>query len=196
MRKAHGLAPENPAVLARLSWAEARHGDRAAALQHATRAVEIAPGRSDLLAALGGVLADAGRCPEGMGFIERAIDVLPDGADPAAVGALKEMQRLVEEHCEKLANVGNVERRVIGAATGCDPKGLRFAKRDKVKGTVTAEFKLREDGRVTDVEIKGNLGPSAAAVVKKYVESCRFDPVLEDGKPVEGKWQVEFRSGP
>ena len=158
--------------------------------------MEIAPGRSDLLAALGGVLVDAGRCPDGLRSIQRALDVLPDGADPAAIGALKKTQRLIEEHCEKVSAVRTVERRVIGAAKGCDPKGLRFGKRDKVKGTVTAEFVLREDGKVVDVEVKGELSPGAAAAVKKYVESCRFDPVLEGGKPVEGKWQVEVRSGP
>jgi len=166
LQTAHKLAPENPAVLDRLSWAEARNGDRAAALRHATRAVEIAPGRSDLLAALGGVLVDAARCPDGLRSIQRALDVLPDGADPAAIGALKKTQRLIEEHCEKVSAVCTVERRVIGAAKGCDPKGLRFGKRDKVKGTVTAEFVLREDGKVVDVEVKVITKQNVAEFIK------------------------------
>jgi tetratricopeptide (TPR) repeat protein len=192
LQKAERLAPDNPAVLTRLAVAEAAHGDHPLAVQHASRAVEIAPGRSDLLAALGAVMVDAGRCEEGAGFVQRAIDVLPDGAGPRAIAALKETKRAVEEHCQKLRTTGTVERRIIGTPKGCDPAGLRFGRRDTAKGKLTAEFLVRKDGSIEDVSVKGDASAGATAAVKKYVKSCRYDPILEDGKPLEVRWQLEF----
>jgi len=192
LRTARKLAPENPGVLSRLAWAEGEHGNRDLALQYAKSAAEIAPGRSDVLAVLGTVLADAGRCEEGEESVRRAIDVLPDDADRAAVRSLRKTQRAVEEHCRKLADLRNSERRVLTTLKGCDPKGLHFGRRDKAKGKLTAEFKVGADGKLGDIQIKGEANESAAAVVKKYVQSCKYDPVLQDGKPVEVRWQVDF----
>ena len=192
LRKAERLAPDNPAVLSRLALAEAEHGDRALALQHASRAVEIAPGRSDLLAVLGAAQVEAGRCDEGLITIERALDVLPDGAGRRAVATLKQTRRAIEEHCQKVRNVRTVERRIVGMPNGCDPAGPRLGRGDTVKGTLKAEFLVRKNGTVADLIVKGDASAGAVAIVKKYIQSCRYDPILEDGTPLEVRWQVEF----
>ncbi|HYS08544.1 MAG TPA: energy transducer TonB [Myxococcales bacterium] len=192
LRTARKLAPGNPGVLSRLAWAEQQRGDRELALQYAKRAAEIAPGRSDVLVVLGTVLADAGRCGEGEDSVQRAIDVLPDDADRAAVASLRKTQRAVEEHCRKLASLKTSERRVLTTLKGCDPRGMRFGRRDRAKGKLTAEFRVGPDGKVADIQIKGDANESAAAVVKNYVQSCKYEPVIQDGKPVEVRWQVDF----
>ena len=191
LRTAHRLAPENPVVLARLSWAEAAHGDRETALKYAMRAVEIAPGRSEPLVVLGTVLADSGRCEEGERYVLRAFDVLPDGADQNAIASLKQTQRAIEDHCRKLG-MDRTERRVLRRPTGCDPAGPRFGRRDKAKGKLSAEIVVSPDGKVGEVQVKGDANASAVATVKKYLRSCKYEPVLEDGKPREARWQVDF----
>jgi len=192
LQKAAELAPENPTVLSRLAWAEVGQGKFDQALQHAKRAVAIAPGRSDLLAALGGAQAGTGDCAKGIQSVQRAIDVLPDGAPADVLGALKKTRGSIEEHCQKLAAAKNLETRYLGTPHGCDPAGIRLGKRERVKGKLTAEFLVRHDGTVRDVVVKDQVSAGTAAAVRRYLESCKYDPVLQDGKPVEVRWQVEF----
>jgi tetratricopeptide (TPR) repeat protein len=192
LQKAAQLAPENPTVLSRLALAEGEQGKLEVAMQHAVRALEIAPGRSDLLAVLGIVQAGAGQCSKGVDSVQRAIDVLPDGAPSSAVGALKKTRQSVEEHCQKVAAAKNLEQRYLGTPQGCDPAGLRLGRRDRVKGKLTAEFLVRHDGTVANVVVKDQVSAGTAGAVRRYLESCRYDPILQDGKPVEVRWQVEF----
>jgi hypothetical protein len=46
--------------------------------------------------------------------------------------------------------------------------------------------------RLTNVIVKDQVSAGTAAAVRKYLESCKYDPVLQDGKPLEVRWQVEF----
>jgi hypothetical protein len=191
--RAAGLAPDNPTVLARLALAEENAGKGGDALRHAARAVELSPGRSDLLAVFATVLAANGRCPDGNSYAQRALDVLPDGAGPPAVAALVQTQKAIEEHCAQLASARNVERRLLlGAPKGCDPSGPRLGRRDVVRGPLSVAFVLHADGSVGEVTVTGDASPGALAAVKKYVQSCRYDPVARDGKGTETRWQVEF----
>ncbi len=191
-RKAASLAPDNATVLAALGVAEGNAGKRQEALEHAARAVEIAPGRSGLLVAYAGVLADSGRCEDARSYAQRGIDVLPDGASGAAVTALKKIQGLIEDHCNKLAESRTVERRILGTPKGCDPAGPAFPRRAAVRGPVVAEFVVAPDGTVRDVSVKGDASPGALAAVKTYVQSCRYDPVETNGRRTETHWHVEF----
>ncbi len=125
--------------------------------------------------------------------MQRALDVLPDGADRRAVATLKQTRRAIEEHCQKARNARSVERRLVGVPKGCDPAGPRLGRADTVKGTLKAEFLVRGDGTVADLIVKGDASAGAIAVVKKYIQSCRYEPILEDGKPLEVRWQVELK---
>ena len=82
---------------------------------------------------------------------------------------------------------------IVGMPNGCDPAGPRLGRGDTVKGTLKAEFLVRKDGTVADLIVKGDASAGAVAVVKKYIQSCRYDPILEDGKPLEVRWQVELK---
>jgi len=193
--KAARLAPDNPTALSRLALAQDKAGKAAEALRPAARAVEFAPGRSDVLAMFAIVLADNGRCEESSSFAQRAIDVLPDGADAAAIKALRETRQAIADHCSKLATTRSVERTILGPPKGCDPRGPRLGPRDRVKGKVTADFLVHADGTVGDVTVKGEATEGALAAVRKYVQSCRYDPIEQGGKTTETRWQVEFNLG-
>jgi len=191
-RKAADLAPDNPTVLARLALAEEGAGRGGDALRHAARAVELSPGRSDLLAVYATVLAANGRCSEGNGYAQRAIDVLPDGAGPAAVTALTQTRQAIGEHCAKLATTRTRERVVLGTPRSCDQAGPRFGRHDRVRGKLRAEFVVRADGTVGEVTVSGDATPGALQAMRKYVQSCRYDPPQGDGETTETRWQVEF----
>jgi len=47
---------------------------------------------------------------------------------------------------------------------------------------------------VADVTVRGEASAGAVAAVKKYVQSCKYEPVLQEGKPVEVRWQVDFNA--
>ena len=53
---------------------------------------------------------------------------------------------------------------------------------------------VRLDGSVADVTVRGESSAGAVAAVKKYVQSCKYKPVLQEGKPVEVRWQVDFNA--
>jgi hypothetical protein len=190
--KAATLAPDNPTVLAHLAVAEEGAGKPADALRHALQAVEISPGRSDLLAILAAALADNSRCEEGSGYAQRAIDVLPDGAPAAAVTALRQTQRAIEEHCSRLAVSRTSEQRILGTPKTCDPAGPRLGRRETVKWPLHAEFTVHPDGGVGEVTVQGEASAAVLAAVKKYVQSCKYEPVEQGGKTMETRWQVEL----
>jgi len=192
LQTAARLAPDVPGVLIRLAGAESEHGTHELALEHALRAVEIAPGRPDLLGVLAVVQANAGHCAAGLDTAQRAVDFLPDDAPLAAAASLKNIRREIEGHCQKVEAARNVVRRMVGTPKGCSGAGPRLGRRDTVKGPLKAEFIVRADGTVADVKIDGVASAGALAAVKRYVESCKYEPTIEDGKPVEVRWQVEF----
>jgi len=187
-QKAAQLAPDNPTVLARLAMAEQAAGRTADALLHGARAVELAPGRSDLLATYAVVLADSGRCEESRAYAQRSIDLLPDGAPAAAVTALKSTRKAVGEHCQKLAAVRD---RKLGPPKGCD-RPPKIGRKDVVDGPLVAEFVVRDDGSVADLTVQGKASERVLSALKRYVQSCRYDPVREGGKALEIRWKVEF----
>jgi hypothetical protein len=47
---------------------------------------------------------------------------------------------------------------------------------------VTSEFTIREDGTVTAVVIKGAKSDDVARSLRRFIESCTFEPVIVDGR--------------
>ena len=45
------------------------------------------------------------------------------------------------------------------------------------------EFTIREDGTVAAVAIKGAQDNKESGMLRQFVESCSFEPVIVDGKP-------------
>ena len=187
-QKAAKLAPDNPTVLSQLAIAEQAAGQTADALLHAARSVEMSPGRSDLLATYAIVLADSGRCAEGQSYVQRSIDLLPDAAPSVALSALKSTRKSIGEHCLKLAVI---KERKLGPPKSCDP-APRFGRKEAIDGALVAEFVVGEDGSVSDLTVKGKASERVLAALKRYVQSCKYDPVRQDGKALEIRWKVEF----
>ena len=48
---------------------------------------------------------------------------------------------------------------------------------------ISVEFTIREDGTVAAVAIKGALDNEESGMLRQFVESCSFEPVIVDGKP-------------
>ncbi|HEY6912020.1 MAG TPA: energy transducer TonB [Myxococcales bacterium] len=193
VEKAAQLAPDDPGVLMRLAWARENQGDRRGALENATRALELAPGRSDVLDTLAHMQAADGRCNEAAATEQHAIDVLPDGASPST---LRKRAAQLDTACMKQAAV--VERSVMGSLVlrSCNAQKPRLGRRDKVRGAIAAKFVIGEDGAVSSVEVTGDASRSALAAVRKYVESCTYEPLQMDGKPVRTEAEVKFQFEP
>ena len=64
------------------------------------------------------------------------------------------------------------------------------------KDAFRADFTIAEDGSVTGVVVTGTAARAALAAFKLYVESCKFQPVLVEGKPQSFTSYIELRAGP
>jgi hypothetical protein len=148
----------------------------------------MSPGRSDLLAAYAVVLADSGRCAESQSYVQRSIDLLPDAAPSAALSALKGTRKSIGEHCLKLAVI---KERKLSPPKSCD-RPPRFGRKEAIDGALVAEFVVSEDGSVSDLTVKGKASERVLAAFKRYVQSCKYDPVRQDNKALEVRWKVEF----
>ncbi|HZX97318.1 MAG TPA: DUF1570 domain-containing protein [Myxococcales bacterium] len=194
VEKAAQLAPENPGVLMRLAWVRQKQGDQSRALENAVRAVELAPGRPDVLDTLAHMQAAAGHCLEASIGEQRAIDVLPDGAGPAVVQELRKRQAELESVCAAASTV-HTERSILGQVVlkSCKAERPRLAKGDKVRGAVTADFVVGEDGTVSQVRLAGDAGKAVLASLRKYLESCTYEPLRDGEKSVRTEAHAEFR---
>lgn len=192
--RAAKLAPENAGVLGRLAIAQIGRGAVKAALGTASRAAELAPWRSDVLDALAQSLGANGQCGEAFGVEQRAIDALPDAAGPGAVAELQKRMVFIGEHCGTSASI---ERRVMTQPVrkGCTRAMPSATPRDRVRTPITAEFTIREDGTVGDVTMKGEASARLVNAMKKYIESCTFEPTIDQGKPIQVKTDAQFTFG-
>lgn len=196
IEKAAELAPDNPNVLSRLAWADQERGDQALALRHAARAVELAPARPWTLDTLAHMEAAAGKCAEAVVREQHAIDVLPDGVSRAFANEFRGRRAELENHCT--ARTARVEHSVAGAPVlkGCKAKRPKLGKRDSVHGVIAAEFNIAGDGTVSGVKLTGDASTGVLAAVRKYLESCTYEPLRDGGKPVASEAQGEFHFQP
>lgn len=97
--KAAELAPDNAVVLTRLAFSDESAGKLQAALVHATRAAQLAPGRSAPLDALALALAANHRCTDAVDAEQRAIDAVPDSASDGTPKELRRRMHVIQNQC-------------------------------------------------------------------------------------------------
>lgn len=66
------------------------------------------------------------------------------------------------------------------------------AKRRSVSGEVVAILTIDEKGDVTDVKIVKGVGAGLDELAAKYLAKWKFDPALENGRPVVSTKRVEY----
>jgi tetratricopeptide (TPR) repeat protein len=179
------LAPDEPSVLLRMAFAELHTDEGPRALEHATRAADLAPGRSDALDALAHALAGNGRCDEASAVEQRAVDAVADAAASGVPQEMRDRQRGLRDYCDQ---------RKVASAVGSRQMQLREVKlksckapppRLYAKSEIRIHFTLGEDGTPRAITIDGAASTAVRSALRKYVESCRYEPVLVDGKPQE-----------
>jgi tetratricopeptide (TPR) repeat protein len=190
LRKAVQLAPENAGVLYRLALAEQNASQPKEALRDAAHAAEISPGRPDVLDGLAQVYAANGRCDEAQQTAQRAFAALPDSATTEAPASLKKRLNDIVAGC---GGQSSLSRRVLL------PPTLRACSRrvPSVRSNsdnVTAAFTIGEDGAVSGVSVSGQGSEALKAAVKKYMESCTFEPVVYEGKKQSLQSTLQFRA--
>jgi putative PEP-CTERM system TPR-repeat lipoprotein len=114
-RTALQRTPDNPLLLNNLAWVS-HELKRAAALEYAERANELAPGNPAIMDTLGAILSEAGQLERGLEMLGRAADAAPDAhrirlnfaksllknhRDTAARKELEQLARLEEEVPER-----------------------------------------------------------------------------------------------
>lgn len=72
-----------------------------------------------------------------------------------------------------------------------NPEFTEQARRAGVHGSVTLAFTVGIDGRVQEVKVLRGLGYGLDEKAIEAVQSWRYEPALEEGKPIESKMYVE-----
>lgn len=181
IRKAAQLAPDNPGVLARLAVAEQAEGHSTEAVADAERAAAIFPGPF-VLHSLATVYDRVGRCSEATVQEERAIEALPDRVDARVPGFFRKRLDEIAASCGKGDVIGTTAQTVEAEPV------LRICRqplslRPKSASSISAQFTIREDGSVSAVAIHGAENDVESGILRQFVESCSFEPVLVKGVP-------------
>jgi hypothetical protein len=180
LRKAVALAPGNALLLSRLAAAEAADGKNADALADAERARSLSP-TPFALHTLARMYDKNGRCAEARTEQERAIESLPDRVDPRLPRYYRDELQDIVEHCGRGDAIGTAATTTVTA----EPV-LKECRQplvvDRIRG-ISAQFTIREDGSVTAVAIRGAPDRSQNGVLRQFLESCSFEPVVVNGKP-------------
>ena len=181
IRKAAELAPNNAGVLARLAVAEQVEGQSAKALELAERAVAISPGPFELHS-LASVYDKNGRCAEAIVQEERAAEALPDRVDARIPAAFRARIAEISATCGKGDVIGTAVRAVEAEPVLKICRQPLYVASSSAKA-ISVEFTIREDGTVAAVAIKGAQDNKESGMLRQFVESCSFEPVIVDGKP-------------
>lgn len=67
------------------------------------------------------------------------------------------------------------------------PKSARY------EMVANGDVQIDGDGRVTDYSLSSELAPEVAALVDRSVRRWRFQPILQDGRPVNAKTALSIR---
>jgi tetratricopeptide (TPR) repeat protein len=183
IERALKLAPDEPSVLLRLAFVELGADEQQRALEHAARAVELAPGRSDALDALAQVQAGNGRCDEAAATEQRALDSRPDAAVTYVPQELLDRQRALRDYCERRKTAPAVASRQTEVrqvkVKSCKVSPPRFF----AKSEIRIHFTLGEDGSPREITVDGGESKAVRSALRKYIESCSYEPFVVDGKP-------------
>lgn len=190
IRRAAAMAPNNSMVLALLALAEQKGGEKEAALRHGEEALRMSR-RFFELDALAQIYDGNGRCEEAVTAEQRAIDALSDAANSALLARFRERLTDIATRCGKRDLIGSKTKMVEA-----DPvlQSCRQPMRmlpDQARG-VRSDFTIREDGTVTAVVIKGAATADLATSLRRFVESCRFEPVIVDGRARQLQATIEL----
>ena len=74
----------------------------------------------------------------------------------------------------------------------CRLKGPRLAARDRLGASVIVNYRVSAEGSVSDVAVQGDATEGAIRAVRRYLESCRYTPATQNGKPVAAQWKGEL----
>lgn len=74
----------------------------------------------------------------------------------------------------------------------CRFKGPRLGSRDRISGSIVVDYQVGADGKVSDVAVQGDANDGAVRAVRRYLESCKYAPAVQNGKPVAVKWKGEL----
>jgi tetratricopeptide (TPR) repeat protein len=180
IRKAAELAPANGEILARLALAEQAAGSSKDALEHAERAVAIFPG-AFALDSLASVYEENDRCGDASAAEERAIEALNDAVDVSLPAALHQRLEEIAAKCGKRDIIGT-STQTVEAEPVLKICRQPLALPPGAAKNISAQFIIREDGTVTAVDVRG-LDNHESGVLRQFVESCSFEPVVVAGKP-------------
>jgi tetratricopeptide (TPR) repeat protein len=187
LRKAAALAPDNPVVLGRLALAESDEGKAPEAIEHAERAFANLPGPSTL-EALAIVYDKGGRCADAIAMDERALDSLPNRPEVKWPGILSARLEDITFRCDKSdKSTAGVEPDASAQPADVQPvlKGCRqpLDMEPQQSEPASAQLTIREDGSVTAVAVRGMADTYLNGMARRFVESCRFEPIVVAGKP-------------
>jgi tetratricopeptide (TPR) repeat protein len=190
LERAAALAPDDPGVLARLAAAEGRAQDRVLALRHATHAAELAPGRSDVLRVLAFVQADNGLCAEALVNAQRAIDSFPDATVARVPASLLESQGALQAYCD-VRTAADQQQKNIKPAPPYDVVKPVSCKRKppKLANDLRVDLTITEAGTARRVDFSDNDDTTRPLriAVRAYLESCKYEPVIFNGKATEAR---------
>ena len=113
---------------------------------------------------------------------ERAIEALPDRVDARAPALLRERLEQIAARCGKGDVIGTATQTVEAEPVLkiCRQPVLVWPRSAK---SISVQFTIVEDGSVTAVAIQGARDDAESGVLRQFVESCAFEPVLVEGKP-------------
>jgi tetratricopeptide (TPR) repeat protein len=185
--KARALAPQNPRVLLQYAMAEGHAGHVPEALKDAALAVDIAPGRSDILDGYAQLSAAAGKCTQAVELEKRALDSVSDAGASGVPAQLRERMLDLQNHCrEQVTLTRSVMFTPVMKQCKHSMPGVTL------KGPVKASFKLQKDGTVAEVKMTGEASPGVMNRLQKYVQSCTFVPLIIEGQAQIADASVTF----
>ena len=183
LAKAAEIDPANGPVLARLALAENNAGKRAEGLAHGLRAVQLAPGRPDVLDIVAQLQAFAGHCDEAIALEREAIDGLPDSAPPSAVRELTTRLSRLPALCAAAgvqAGFGSAQTApptyVKPVLKGCRVPAPPLRSGQYASAEIVATFTITANGSVREVTLQGEGSRALLAAVKRHFESCTYEP--------------------
>jgi tetratricopeptide (TPR) repeat protein len=182
IRKAAELAPANGHVLARLVFAELADNKPKEALVHAQTAAALSPDPA-VLTALASAYELNGRCEEATLQGERAVHALPDQADERLAGILNERLVEIASNCGKEDVIGTPATRTVNVEPVLKVCRQPISVSPGSMLGRSAHFTIRSDGIVSAVSIRGTRTEGENAMLRRFVESCVFEPVLVEGRP-------------
>jgi hypothetical protein len=179
IEQAARLQPVNPGVLIRLAVSDLRAGDREGARRYAVHAAEVAPGRSDVLDTLAQIKAADHRCHEALDLEQRALDSVADSASSGVPASLRRRMNAIASDC--------IDAPVEQQAVATEPRLKSCSEPlpafdDRTPSLLNVEYTVLEDGSVANVSIKGQLNTKLSVALRRYLESCRYEPATVGGK--------------